>query len=149
MRVLWPLPLLALLGCVESDLCARTPSCENNRASNCDYTCAGCTGTPDLRDCGEAQCRVVAGDPSSAQFFRARAICVAAQTDACDPRSSPPPSCTDGVIRGCSAYRVVAEASCARADRYFTQTACCTQSATDGGVRDAGVGDAGVRDAGR
>lgn len=140
-RSLRPLLLLSLSltlsACVESDLCARAPGCEDNRALNCDYTCAGCTGTPDLKECGaSATCQVAPGDPTSILFHRDRAVCVVAETEQCNPSASPAPTCSNGVIRGCSEYRRVIEASCARADKYFLDTSCCT---TPGGGADAGV----------
>jgi len=130
------LSLWMFAGCEYPDLCRLAPTCEENRATNCDYSCSGCSGSPDLRECGTATCQVLAGDPTSPAFFRDRAACVVPGSGDCDPQTAGAPTCQDGVIRGCSAYRKVVEANCARADRYFEDTTCCglPQGGDDGGT---------------
>lgn len=128
------LSIFLLAGCETPDLCALAPTCEDNRATNCDRGCSTCSGTPDLRECGTSTCRVLAGDPTSPRFFADRAVCVVPGTGDCDPATFGDPTCSEGVVRGCSAYRKVVEANCARAAQYFEAAPCCSQpQGGDGG----------------
>ncbi|HLL52430.1 MAG TPA: hypothetical protein VK447_02730 [Myxococcaceae bacterium] len=140
--VAWGVALLAT-GCPARDYCAESPLCEDNRAINCEPICqvGPCSNGPKFRECGaSATCRIVPGDPSSARFFRGRAVCVLPQTDVCDPATAPAPTCDGlGNITGCSAYRRVIVASCSQAGLFFAQPACCASGA-DGGVPDGGQG---------
>lgn len=136
---------LGLAGCPGDD-CADAPVCRNGKAVNCVSSCSvgPCSTGATIRDCGEQQCEVIAGDPQSIRFSIARAVCVN-DPNACDPSTSGPPVCDlKGSVTGCSPYKRIITASCAQAAVFFADAPCCTTGVNaDAGTVDAGVPDAG------
>jgi hypothetical protein len=146
------LPLL-LVACSDPDLCIGAPTCDEGRAINCEPSCAvgPCSTGPSILVCGEeTACTIVPGDLASPRFFRSRALCVEEGSASCDPTTAGPPVCLgDGLIRGCSEYKRVIQASCSQAVLYFQDIACCSgASPADGGVPDGGSPDGGSPDGG-